>query len=120
MWKSISKPSASRVIWDSDPQDCYVIVSAASRARNLRPVVSPHSGPMKKNGSLNQHLVLRELVMLPAGEWSPRLPGWTFVYVSRGIGYWLHPDRNQELVAGSALIFAECVQGLIRASQLGE
>ena len=58
--------------------------------------------------------------MAPGGEWSPRAPGWMFVHVTSGVGYWMQPSKNLELPSGSTLIFSQAVQGTIRASQLGQ
>jgi len=70
-------------------------------------------------GSSEPHLVINEAALRPGEEWRPRSPGWAFVQVASGTGYWLHPRLNQELAAGAVLLLAEPTQGSIRASQLG-
>jgi AraC-like DNA-binding protein len=65
------------------------------------------------------HLVIREMSLLPEGEWSPRLPGWSLIQVASGTGYCLHPRVNQKLETGTVLVMAAQARGSIRASQLG-
>jgi AraC-like DNA-binding protein len=69
-------------------------------------------------GSYEPHLAVRELTLLPGGEWTPQMPGWTMIQVGSGNGYWLQPQRNQDLETGTVLVRAPHVQGSIRASQL--
>jgi len=75
---------------------------------------------MRFDGSIGQQLVLKETVLRPGTEWHPRLPGWTFLLFTQGIGYWLQPQNNRELTTGSVLLLSEQAQGLLRASQLGD
>jgi len=75
---------------------------------------------MNSKRSFEPHLVIKE-VALPAGsEWNPDSNGWSFLHFTRGVGYWLHPKGNHELATGSVLLFSQCAQGTIRASQVGE
>jgi AraC-like DNA-binding protein len=74
---------------------------------------------MKPDRSYQQHLVINELVLPPAGEWTHETPGWLFIYVASGVGYWLHPRSNHDLPAGSVLVLSDQMQGCVRASQLG-
>ncbi len=73
----------------------------------------------KTTGHYEPHLTLRELVIPPSGEWSPRPVGWTVVWVREGNGYFLQPQANRELMAGHLLLLAAPIAGVIRASQLG-
>jgi len=66
------------------------------------------------------HLVLREHSVAPKGEWMRRFSGLTVIQVRRGTGYFLKSQLNQELPAGALLILGETVEGVIRASQIGE
>jgi AraC-like DNA-binding protein len=75
---------------------------------------------MKPKLSFEPHLVLKELALAPGDEWNPRSPGWSFLHVTRGGGYWLHPRMNYDLVTGSVLVISGQAKGVIRASQLGE
>ncbi|HWX22760.1 MAG TPA: helix-turn-helix transcriptional regulator [Candidatus Binatia bacterium] len=75
---------------------------------------------MKTNGLSGQQLVLKEIVLLPGGEWTPRMPGWSVLHLTRGVGYWMNSRSNHELSGGSVLMLSERGQGLVRASQLGE
>src|SRR5262249_19934564 len=53
------------------------------------------------------------------GEWSPQFPGWAFIQAVNGSGYWLHPQKNQEVETGTVLVLSHTARGTIRASQLG-
>jgi AraC-like DNA-binding protein len=75
---------------------------------------------MKVNGSFGQQLLLKETVLRPGSEWAPRLPGWSFIHLTEGLGYWLHPRLNRELATGTVMVLSEQTQGLLRASQLGD
>ena len=72
------------------------------------------------NRGYEPHLTIRELSLLPEGEWAPRLPGWTLCQVYSGTGYWIHPDLKLELECGSVLLLKEPGKGRgsIRASRL--
>lgn len=75
---------------------------------------------MKPKLSFEPHLVVKEIALPPGSEWTLHLPGWTFLHVTAGVGYWLHPRSNHELVSGSVLVFSDRAQGIIRASQVSE
>ncbi len=66
-----------------------------------------------------QHLAIREMSIAPGAEWAPRVPGWTFLHITSGAGYWMQPGKNLEVSNGTTLIFSHSIQGAIRASQLG-
>ncbi|MGO8677231.1 MAG: helix-turn-helix domain-containing protein [Limisphaerales bacterium] len=74
---------------------------------------------MESDRSFGQHLAIKEVAIAPGDEWAPRAPGWMFVHIASGVGYWMQPGKNIELAAGSTLMFSHTVQGAIRASQLG-
>ncbi len=73
---------------------------------------------MKPERFYSPHLVLNEVGLPPGAEWNPPPSPWSFIFVSSGVGYWLHPRLNQELPAGTASVLSERAQGCIRASQL--
>lgn len=76
---------------------------------------------MKKTSAVNnQQLVLREMVLVPGGEWIPPSLGWCFAGIVHGIGYWMDSQMNRELGTGSALLLSPRARGTIRSSQLGE
>jgi AraC-like DNA-binding protein len=70
--------------------------------------------------SIDQSLILTELLLVPGGEWAPRIPDWGLVTVSRGAGYWIGTSVSYDLEEGSVLVLNRQAQGLIRSSQLGE
>jgi AraC-like DNA-binding protein len=74
---------------------------------------------MTNNGVTGQQLVLRELTLVPAGEWSPVFPGWLLMHLTKGLGYWMQPRGTQELPSGSVLVLSEQACGTIRSTQLG-
>ena len=74
---------------------------------------------MKNNGVSGQQLLMRELSLIPAGEWSPDFPGWLLVHLTQGLGYWMQPRGTLELPSGSVLVLSEQARGVIRSSQLG-
>jgi AraC-like DNA-binding protein len=73
---------------------------------------------MKPRLSFEPHLVIKETVLSPGNEWTIQSPGWTFLYVTAGAGYWLHPRGNYDLITGSVLVLSDYAKGVIRASQL--
>jgi AraC-like DNA-binding protein len=75
---------------------------------------------MKTSGSTEQQLVLKQMVLIPGGEWITALPGWTFVHLRRGIAYLIHPRLKQELGTGSVVLLSERFQAIIRSSQMTE
>ena len=75
---------------------------------------------MKPNRCFEPHLVVKEMALPPGGEWALQSPGWSFLHVTSGVGYWLHPRTNQELTTGTVLVCSDRAQGVIRASQVGE
>jgi AraC-like DNA-binding protein len=64
------------------------------------------------------HLVVREIGLVPAGEWNPDWPGWLFAQVTSGQAYSMHSLKNQELDTGAFAVFPTCERGYIRASQV--
>jgi AraC-like DNA-binding protein len=75
---------------------------------------------MKSKRSFEPHLVLKEMALPPGSEWTVEAPGWSFLHVTTGTGYWLHPRRNYELTTGTVLVVSDRAHGVTRASQLGE
>ena len=69
--------------------------------------------------SVEQHLIIHEITLQPAGEWSPTAPGWTVVRVAEGIGYWLQGGTVGEIKEGDGFAATETSRLVLRASQLG-
>ncbi len=69
--------------------------------------------------SVERHLVLQELTLLPSAEWSFRSEGWLVLRVTEGAGYWLNSDFPQELSAGDMLVAPASASAILRASCLG-
>ena len=72
----------------------------------------------KSNIPYEAPLAVSELTLPPGGEWSPRQPGWVIIQIASGNGYWLHPQSNRDLEAGTVLALGLNLQGSIRASQV--
>jgi AraC-like DNA-binding protein len=64
------------------------------------------------------HLLLREIDLVPSGEWNPPPACWCCARIGQGQGYWLGPGEPRE-AAGDVTIVAPETEGLFRASQLG-
>ena len=79
-----------------------------------------HDSVKKSDFKYQPNLAIREFTIPSGGEWLPRASGWSLIHVRQGSGYCLQSHGNQELVTGSLLLAAGCLQGSIRASQLGE
>src|SRR5258706_16354043 len=75
---------------------------------------------MQRSQSFDPHLVIKEIKIPPAAEWSPQLPGWSFIQVTKGFGYWRQQDATRELSHGSVVVFSSEVKGVFRASRLSE
>jgi len=75
---------------------------------------------MRSKGSFTQQLQLKEILLVPGGEWAPVLPGWSLIRVSRGVGYWMQKHVSHDLPCGSVLIVSEPIQGVVRCSQVCE
>jgi AraC-like DNA-binding protein len=75
---------------------------------------------MKPKRSFEPHLVLKQMALPPGSEWTVEAPGWSFLHITTGTGYWLHPRRNHELATGAVLVVSDRAQGVTRASQLSE
>jgi AraC-like DNA-binding protein len=82
----------------------------------LQPVLlSPFD--MKPGRFREQYLSIQEVFLSPGAEWVHASPGWVFVYVSSGTGYWLGQGGNHELATGASIVVAEQTQGCFRVSQ---
>jgi len=78
-------------------------------------------GRMKNNQrSFEPQLTIRNLSVLPGGEWQPPFSGWSLVQVSNGSGYCLQAQGSVELETGAVLVAAGQARTVIRASQLGK
>lgn len=64
-------------------------------------------------------LIIQNLTLPPAGEWSPDGEGWTVVCVADGSGYCLQKRDARELRPGDGFTVPHNVQVTIRASRLG-
>src|SRR6267142_5349699 len=69
--------------------------------------------------TVEPHLMLQELTLLPGGEWSRRREGWLVARVADGAGYWLEGGTARELRAGDVVVTNGAGNGLLRASSLG-
>jgi AraC-like DNA-binding protein len=65
-------------------------------------------------------LIIKDLTLPPAGEWSPQGHGWTVVRVAQGSGYCLRQKNACALQAGDGLMAPQTASVTVRASQLGE
>lgn len=74
---------------------------------------------MKNPDQLYQpHLGLEEIFLRPGTEWTPPWTSWTMIHVTKGVGYYLRPESNQDLETGSVLLTTGLAVTL-RASNLG-
>ena len=73
----------------------------------------------KLDRSYAPHLFISEMPLPPGEEWTPGLAGWSLIQVGSGNGYWIGPQANRELPAGTVILLAPEVTGSLRASQLG-
>jgi AraC-like DNA-binding protein len=69
--------------------------------------------------TVERHLVLQEMILLPSAEWSARAEGWLVLRIAEGAGYWLTPVAAQDLNTGDLLVSPRNSNGLVRASGLG-
>jgi len=70
--------------------------------------------------SIEPHLNLAELILLPAGEWLPDGRCWNVARVIEGFGYCLHGREVRELRPGDLVVTGPTPGVALRASQLGE
>src|SRR5215471_3037782 len=68
--------------------------------------------------SYKQHLVVREVSVLPGEEWIRQQGGWAFIHFTNGIGYFLSTRTALELSTGSVLVLSPSIHGTFRASQI--
>ena len=68
--------------------------------------------------TLKAHLLLTEVILQPAGEWASQGPGFCFVRVSEGYGYWLDPGGAKEVASSTVFALLPGTAGCFRASQL--
>jgi AraC-like DNA-binding protein len=64
------------------------------------------------------HLVIKHVILPPAGEWRPDFPGWVFARMTAGQAYAMHTLQNQFIETGSVIAFPWLDRGYVRASQL--
>jgi len=70
--------------------------------------------------SIELHLFLQEITLLPSGEWTPDNQCWTTLRVADGYGYSLHDGPTRELKTGDTIIVSPNANVILRASQLGK
>jgi len=75
---------------------------------------------MKAKPLFEPHLVIKEVRLPQAGEWTPHFRGWCLSHVGSGISYWQEPNGTREIAAESTLVFSAEARGVLRASQLNE
>src|SRR5208283_5675308 len=71
--------------------------------------------------SVKLHLILRELMIQPSGEWLPGSQcgqGWIIIRVADGAGYWLKSGTAGELSVGDGLVLGFDDKTQLRASLL--
>lgn len=69
---------------------------------------------------VESHLILKELILPPSGEWVPVGRCWSAVRVADGLGYCLHAGPTHELKTGDVVISGPNAGVTFRASLLGE
>jgi len=69
---------------------------------------------------IEPHLNLVEVILHPAGEWTPDGSCWTAAWVADGFGYCLHAGVPREFKPGDAIITGPGSGAILRASQLGQ
>jgi AraC-like DNA-binding protein len=70
--------------------------------------------------AIEPHLSLMELVLPPAGEWTPDGRCWMVIRLAEGFGYCLHGGPARDLKAGDMVVTGPNSELIVRASQLGE
>ncbi len=65
------------------------------------------------------HLFLERIELAPSAEWSVEAPGWCFLRVHAGQGYWLGDNGAHQLSPGHVVALSPLREGHFRASQLG-
>ncbi len=70
--------------------------------------------------TIERHLVLQELTLHPAGEWTPSAQGWTVLRVAEGVGYSRQGSNARELNPGDGFTCNGRAQFILRASSLGQ
>jgi AraC-like DNA-binding protein len=70
--------------------------------------------------SIEPHLNLAELILLPAGEWVPEGRCWNVARLIEGFGYCLHDREVLELRPGDLVVTSPAPGVTLRASRLGE
>ncbi len=68
--------------------------------------------------SVKLHLILKELVIGPSGEWTPEGQGWILIRVAAGAGYWLKKGTGGELEVGDGIVLGYDDKTRLRASVL--
>lgn len=69
--------------------------------------------------AMDQHLTLREITLLPGGEWFARGKAWVVIRVAEGAGYWLGQEGAREVAGGCLVCAPGDGGGRLRASSLG-
>ena len=75
---------------------------------------------MNQTRSFEPHLVIKQFRLGPGREWKFQSQTWSFLRITAGVAYWLHPRNNYDLDTGSTLVLSCQAKGMLRASQLGE
>lgn len=66
-----------------------------------------------------RHLILQEIILPPASEWTPPPSGWIVARIAEGVGYWVHNSTAREFQAGDGFVASKDSRFVLRASQLG-
>ena len=99
------------------PAHRHPIVSQNSLDRREVVAIGWHGHRMMNR---NSHLVLHEVSVPAATEWSVDLPGWLFLRVAQGEGYAFREKTPFLMNEGDALVNAPGRPCQLRASQLGK
>lgn len=64
------------------------------------------------------NLILESAHLAPGHEWVDQGPGWHFLLIGAGEGYWLSPHGNRNVSAGEIIVTSIACFGALRASTL--
>ena len=67
---------------------------------------------------VESHLILQELTLRPAEEWTTPRRGWFVARVAEGVGYWMQDGNARELNVGDCFVVSFNANAYLRVSQL--
>ena len=65
-------------------------------------------------------LELEKIRLDPGREWTSDPDQWRFIFLASGTAYWMDASNARELAAGELLIVSPRLEGVVRASQVGD